>query len=321
MREMATTSLSLFQHYPDAEEEASLSYNSKAEENGQEMRDAMIFEEKEVRAYAKYLGIKDHEYQDLRGLAIEGLTSDLPSDWQTCTTPDKGKRKFYHNTKSKRSQWEHPQDKVYKEKVEAARKEASSRQLGKTKKSQSQSRSQSRSHSPAVLGDVTNSKIHRNSSNSSKKKKDRSSSKKKKVRFDPNEKRQNWVIAYLCVGLKLAKILTIVILVPCLFFSFLSLYFQLLPPLRLAPIDVPEAAVTATNLPVSSDLNEQNPLYKELSANHYADSDSATSTISSSRTERSLTTRSKGEQKTTTSKQRKSKGEVESFLSFLLFFH
>ena len=68
-------------------------YDANAEEEGEDMRDATIFEEKEVRAYAKYLGIKDHEYQDLRGLATEGLASDLPEDWQTCTTPDKGKRR------------------------------------------------------------------------------------------------------------------------------------------------------------------------------------------------------------------------------------
>ena len=52
--------------------------------------------EAELRSYAKYLGIKDNEYEaigKLRSLAKEGLSAPLPKGWEQGRTPEKGQRR------------------------------------------------------------------------------------------------------------------------------------------------------------------------------------------------------------------------------------
>ena len=166
--------------------------------------------EKELRSYAKYLGIREKEYDALKPLAEEGLSAPLPSDWVQCRTPEKGKRRFYYNARSERSQWEHPLDSTYKDKVRVAQ------------------RKESQKRRPKVLGDVTN-------------KSRESTPKNAKGKAAAKERREK----------------------------------KILPPLRLAPIDVS----TRDSLDSGVDLSEQNPLYLEqpyLGAGSQTDSESGT---------------------------------------------
>ncbi|UPR02221.1 WW domain-containing protein [Chloropicon primus] len=104
------------------------------------LRQGKDLEESELRSYAKYLGVKENEYAVFgKSLAQEGLSAPLPKGWEEGRTPEKGKRRFYYDSRTKRSQWAHPLDGLYKDKVKAAR-EAQ------------------RTSRPKVLGDVTNSK-------------------------------------------------------------------------------------------------------------------------------------------------------------------
>ena len=50
--------------------------------------------EDELREYAKYLGIRSHEYDSLKPLAQEGLDAPLPKGWEQCKTPEKGERRY-----------------------------------------------------------------------------------------------------------------------------------------------------------------------------------------------------------------------------------
>ena len=70
--------------------------------------------------YAKSIGI-DEKRVDLFWIAEHGLTAPVPKNWNACVTPDPTEgapahhRRYYFNTKSGESMWEHPLDKYFRE--------------------------------------------------------------------------------------------------------------------------------------------------------------------------------------------------------------
>ena len=48
----------------------------------------------ELRNYAKYIGVRESEFEDFgRSLAEEGLSAPLPQGWEQGKTPEKGRRR------------------------------------------------------------------------------------------------------------------------------------------------------------------------------------------------------------------------------------
>lgn len=79
--------------------------------------DGIIYSE--IIEYAKWLGMKLPEDEDLLYIAKEGLKAPLPDPWKPCKTHDDDI--YYFNFKSGESVWEHPCDKYYREMYERAK--------------------------------------------------------------------------------------------------------------------------------------------------------------------------------------------------------
>jgi hypothetical protein len=70
----------------------------------------------ELLDYAVHLGIDVADDPDLIWIAISGLETALPPNWDVCTTPYKGALvHYYHNTATQESLWEHPCDEHYRQ--------------------------------------------------------------------------------------------------------------------------------------------------------------------------------------------------------------
>ncbi|XP_017130548.1 uncharacterized protein LOC108148162 [Drosophila elegans] len=82
--------------------------------------DACFPSSEEINEYASLLGIDHHREQHLLYLAKEGLMAALPLDWKICYSEEKNGH-YYHNTRTKESQWDHPLDAIYRDLVNQAR--------------------------------------------------------------------------------------------------------------------------------------------------------------------------------------------------------
>ena len=69
----------------------------------------------EIKEYAQLLGIKEKEYYYI---AEKGLTTNLPPNWTAIEKQDG--LIYYFNEKTKKSQWDHPNDTVCKEEYQLA---------------------------------------------------------------------------------------------------------------------------------------------------------------------------------------------------------
>ncbi|XP_020805484.1 uncharacterized protein LOC110181893 [Drosophila serrata] len=76
--------------------------------------------QEEINDYATLIGIEPQGEQHLLYLAKEGLMAALPSDWKICYSEEKNGH-YYHNTRTKESQWDHPLDAIYRGLVEQTR--------------------------------------------------------------------------------------------------------------------------------------------------------------------------------------------------------
>ncbi|CAH0560801.1 unnamed protein product [Brassicogethes aeneus] len=83
----------------------------------------------EIKDYATKLGIDPDSEPQLLPLAAEGLMKALPPGWKPCYD-DKKKSYYYYNNLTKKSQWEHPLDDIYRGLVKKARAESQSLSLG-----------------------------------------------------------------------------------------------------------------------------------------------------------------------------------------------
>ncbi|XP_060530502.1 uncharacterized protein LOC132704499 isoform X2 [Cylas formicarius] len=79
----------------------------------------------EIRDYAVKLGIDPDSESHLLPLASEGLMKALPPGWKPCYD-DKSKSYYYYNNITKKTQWEHPLDDIYRTLVQKARNESQS---------------------------------------------------------------------------------------------------------------------------------------------------------------------------------------------------
>ncbi|XP_016995264.2 centrosomal protein of 164 kDa [Drosophila takahashii] len=76
----------------------------------------------EINEYASLIGIEPQREQHLLYLAKEGLMAALPLDWKICYSEEKNGH-YYHNTRTKESQWDHPLDAIYRDLVNQARRQ------------------------------------------------------------------------------------------------------------------------------------------------------------------------------------------------------
>ncbi|CAB3247018.1 unnamed protein product [Arctia plantaginis] len=74
----------------------------------------------EISEYAAQLGIDPESESHLLPLARDGLMQALPAPWKAYFD-DKIQSHYYYNEETKKTQWEHPLDSVYKELVKKAR--------------------------------------------------------------------------------------------------------------------------------------------------------------------------------------------------------
>ncbi|EDW44136.1 GM23212 [Drosophila sechellia] len=74
----------------------------------------------EINEYASLIGIEPQKEPHLLYLAKEGLMAALPTDWKICYSEEKNGH-YYHNTRTKESQWDHPLDAIYRDLVNQAR--------------------------------------------------------------------------------------------------------------------------------------------------------------------------------------------------------
>ncbi|KAH9631655.1 hypothetical protein HF086_006647 [Spodoptera exigua] len=74
----------------------------------------------EISDYAQQLGIDPESESHLLPLAKDGLMQALPPPWKAYYD-DKIQSHYYYNEDTKRTQWEHPLDNVYRELVKKAR--------------------------------------------------------------------------------------------------------------------------------------------------------------------------------------------------------
>ncbi|XP_023016236.2 centrosomal protein 164 isoform X1 [Leptinotarsa decemlineata] len=81
--------------------------------------------EEEIRDYATKIGIDPDSEPQLLPLAAEGLMKALPPGWKPCYD-DKSKSYYYYNNLTKKTQWEHPLDDIYRGLVKKARTESQS---------------------------------------------------------------------------------------------------------------------------------------------------------------------------------------------------
>ncbi|XP_056636241.1 centrosomal protein of 164 kDa isoform X1 [Diorhabda sublineata] len=84
--------------------------------------------EEEVKEYALRIGIDPVSEPQLLPLAAEGLMKALPAGWKPCYD-DKSKCYYYYNNLTKKTQWEHPLDNIYRGLVKKARTESQSLSL------------------------------------------------------------------------------------------------------------------------------------------------------------------------------------------------
>ncbi|CAH0755347.1 unnamed protein product [Diatraea saccharalis] len=74
----------------------------------------------EISEYAQQLGIDPESESHLLPLARDGLMQALPSPWKAYYD-EKLQTHYYYNEETKKTQWEHPLDNVYRELVKRAR--------------------------------------------------------------------------------------------------------------------------------------------------------------------------------------------------------
>ncbi|CAG9762889.1 unnamed protein product [Ceutorhynchus assimilis] len=79
----------------------------------------------EVRDYAIKIGIDPDSEPQLLPLATEGLMKALPANWKPCYD-DKSKSYYYYNQITKKTQWEHPLDDIYRNIVQKVRADSQS---------------------------------------------------------------------------------------------------------------------------------------------------------------------------------------------------
>ncbi|XP_066142171.1 centrosomal protein of 164 kDa isoform X1 [Euwallacea fornicatus] len=82
----------------------------------------------EIKDYAVKIGIDPDSEPQLLPLATEGLMKALPAGWKPCYD-EKSKSYYYYNLTTKKTQWEHPLDDVYRSLVKKARAESQSLSL------------------------------------------------------------------------------------------------------------------------------------------------------------------------------------------------
>ncbi|XP_062138379.1 kinesin-related protein 4 [Drosophila sulfurigaster albostrigata] len=82
--------------------------------------EACLPSSEEINDYATLIGIEPGKETHLLYLAKEGLMAALPPEWKICYSEEKSGH-YYHNTRTKQSQWDHPLDAVYRELVEQTR--------------------------------------------------------------------------------------------------------------------------------------------------------------------------------------------------------
>ena len=72
--------------------------------------------------YARYLGIEiQHDMAYYYDLAVEGLKAPLPENWTACKTHEG--EIYYYNRNTKVSQWEHPLDELYRQRLQTLHKQ------------------------------------------------------------------------------------------------------------------------------------------------------------------------------------------------------
>ncbi|CAG9856802.1 unnamed protein product [Phyllotreta striolata] len=81
--------------------------------------------EEEIKDYAQKIGIDPDSEPQLLPIAAEGLMKALPPGWKPCYD-DKRKCYYYYNNLTKKTQWEHPLDDIYRGLVKKARNESQS---------------------------------------------------------------------------------------------------------------------------------------------------------------------------------------------------
>ncbi|KAG8234542.1 hypothetical protein J437_LFUL014001, partial [Ladona fulva] len=79
--------------------------------------------EEEIKDYAVKIGIDPQNEAHLLPLARDGLMQALPSEWKPCYD-EEVQGYYYYNTKTNKSQWEHPLDDVYRNIVKKSRSES-----------------------------------------------------------------------------------------------------------------------------------------------------------------------------------------------------
>ncbi|XP_066901655.1 centrosomal protein of 164 kDa isoform X1 [Halyomorpha halys] len=78
--------------------------------------------EEEVLEYAAKIGIDTKTEHHLLPIALNGLMHPLPPEWKPCYDQEL-KKWYYYNLETKRSQWEHPLDPLYRQIVKRGRSE------------------------------------------------------------------------------------------------------------------------------------------------------------------------------------------------------
>lgn len=78
--------------------------------------------EEEVLEYAAKIGIDTKTEHHLLPIALNGLMHPLPPEWKPCYDQEL-KKWYYYNTETKKSQWEHPLDPLYRQIVKRGRSE------------------------------------------------------------------------------------------------------------------------------------------------------------------------------------------------------
>ncbi|CAH1400927.1 unnamed protein product [Nezara viridula] len=78
--------------------------------------------EEEVLEYAAKIGIDTKTEHHLLPIALNGLMHPLPPEWKPCFDQEL-KKWYYYNAETKKSQWEHPLDPLYRQIVRRGRSE------------------------------------------------------------------------------------------------------------------------------------------------------------------------------------------------------
>ncbi|CAG0922033.1 unnamed protein product [Notodromas monacha] len=89
-------------------------------EVGEEDLSPPEFNDEDLKEYSKRIGIDWETEQHLAHIAVEGLSSRLPTGWKPCFDTERD-RWFYFNASCGTSQWEHPLDSHFRRLVQEAR--------------------------------------------------------------------------------------------------------------------------------------------------------------------------------------------------------